>query len=217
MRLFFALFLVVCVPLRAGVWQDDFEGDALALGWKGDVEAFRLEGGNLVGVSAHPIAILPKSLEVGNDWTNYTATVRVNVVMPNLAICSKGGFVLGKRNGWALVFALHPPASQVEVFEWFTRNEWFASPMLLRYDEWHVLRMDVGVRSARFFVDGVEIGSVKDVDLAGSVGLVVEDTMRTLFDEFRVSGATIPNGGHGEVAAVSPAGRLTTTWARLKR
>jgi hypothetical protein len=211
------LLSVVCIPLRAGVWQDDFNGSALTPGWSGDVDAFRLEENRLVGVSAHPILPSLAAITVGDAWTHYTATVRVNVVKPNLAICSKGGLVLGKRNGWALVFCLHTPSKQAEVFEWFSRNLRLASPMPLEYDEWHTLRVDVEARSARFIVDRVAIGSVKDVDLSGSVGVVVEDTMLTLFDDFRVSGATIPNGGHGDVASVSPMGRLTTTWASIKR
>lgn len=200
-----------------GVWRDDFGGETLTEGWHGDVEAFRLEEGRLIGVSAHPIALVLKGITVGDRWTHYTATVRVNVVLPNLAICSKGGLVIGKRNDRAFVFVLHTPSRQVEVFEWTTRRILLEAPFPLEYDEWHTLRADVEERSAQLFVDGVKAGKVENLDLAGGVGVAVEDTMKTLFDDFRVSGATIPNGGHGEVTPIFPAGRLAAVWASLKR
>lgn len=211
------LGVVVALPLRAGVWQDDFSGNALAAGWGGDIGAFRLEANRLVGVSAHPILPRLAGIWVGKDWQDYTASVRVNVAKPNLAICSKGGLALARRDGSAIVFAVHTPSQQVEVFEWFTRKPLVALPMALAYDEWHTLRADVEARSIRFIVDGVEMGTLRDLDASGGIGVVVEDTMLTLFDDFRVAGETIPNGGHGEVARVSSTGRATAVWASLKR
>lgn len=210
---------LVWLSLRAwgGVWHDDFGSETLTEGWNGDVEAFRLEEGRLLGVSAHPLALVPKGITVGDQWKNYTATVRVNVVMPNLAICSKGGLIIGKRDAKAFAFVVHPPSRQAEVFEWSTRRILLEVPFLLEYDEWHTLRADVEEHSAQFFVDGVRVGLVENFDLVGGVGVVVEDTMKTLFDDFRVWGPTIPNGGHGEVTSLSPAGRLAATWASLKR
>jgi hypothetical protein len=208
---------------RSGVWQDDFSEQALAVEWRGDRSNFRLEEGRLVGASAHPLLTFLRVVEVGQGWADYTAQCRVNVVTPNLAICAKGGIVLRRPGEWGIVLAVHPPAGRLEVFRLESREPLLSVVRNVEWKRWYHLRVNAAGPNLVFSVDGQRIGQVvaeaPPGDFRpgeGSVGLAVEDTMQTLFDDFRVEGPRIPDGGH-RTAPVSPRGRVALRWAELKQ
>jgi len=218
-----ALRAIVCTVLSlvvsasAGTWRDDFAAERMSPEWTGDIAAFRQTEGELVGVSAHPVLTVPAIIEVGSDrWREFTASVRVNVVKPNLAICSKGGIVVARTKGSAVVFAIHPPSKRVEVFELYSRELLLMRQSDLPYDRWHTLRIDMNATSATFYFDGSRVGSLQLRPSSGPVGLCVEDTMDTRFDEFSVRGSTVPDyNGFGTVDA-GPDGKAAAMWGDLK-
>ena len=202
--------------LHAATWQDNFDFPVMIQEWRGDLEYFTLQEEKLRGVSFHPV--LPpvlRFIEVGQDWGDYVASCNINVVQPNLAICTKGALILRHKDGEGYVFALHIATQQVEVYR-LSGEMLLSVPMPLQLKTWYNVRAELQGDEFRFYVDDEQIGQFRDNrSPAGGVGLAVEDTMHTLFDDFAVTGPTIPAGGHG-TTAVDPKGKLATRWAILK-
>ena len=92
----------------AGTWSDDFSGSVLGSDWRGDRTYFSILDGALDGISAEPIAPVPlHQVEVGTNWGDYTVQCRIDVVTPNLLICTKGALILRDDGKDGYVFALH--------------------------------------------------------------------------------------------------------------
>ncbi|MBM3240407.1 hypothetical protein FJZ31_29340 [Candidatus Poribacteria bacterium] len=199
----------------AGIWQDDFESPILGDFWRGDIDNFSIQEGKLHGRSAHPLLVFPRFIKVGEDWTDYTVQCRVNVVQPNLLVCSKGALLLRYQEKEGYVFALHVATESVEVYR-FSGEMLLSVRMPLQLETWYTLRAEVQGDDFIFYVDNKRIGHLKDNRLSkGSVGLLVEDVLSVLFDDFRVVGPGIPSGGHG-TTAVEPQGKKAVAWAKLK-
>ncbi|MBM3239755.1 hypothetical protein FJZ31_26015 [Candidatus Poribacteria bacterium] len=209
------LFSVWTNEAMAGVWQDDFEGPALGDFWRGDIDNFSLQDGKLQGRSAHPILVFPRFIEIGNDWTDYTVQCQVNVIEPNLLECSKGAFLLRYKEKEGYVFALHVATESVEVYR-FSGERLLSVQMPLQLKTWYTLRTEVQGNNFIFYVDNKHIGTLQDhLSSKGSVGLLVEDALSVLFDNFWVSGPDIPSGGHG-TASIKSWGKKAIVWAELK-
>ncbi|MGA2661289.1 MAG: hypothetical protein ABSH34_27730, partial [Verrucomicrobiota bacterium] len=74
----------------AGTWSDHFSQNVLGSDWQGDRDFFSIVDAALQGVSAAPIAPVPlRRVEVGKDWTDYTIQCRIDVVEPNVLVCTK--------------------------------------------------------------------------------------------------------------------------------
>lgn len=218
------LFPVFCflfpVFSWAGTWQDDFEEPKLLAAWKGDLANFSIQDGTLSGRNAHPILVVPPRfiyVGEGEDWSNYVAQCKINVHTPNLLVCSKGAMLLRYKNSDGYVFALHAATQQVEVYRLLSGQMLLSVPKKIELKKWYLLRAELQGEEMVFYVDGERIGQLKDQrSLKGAVGLLVEDALAVLYDDFRVSGAEIPNGGHGTVTAIKSAGKIATTWGKLK-
>ncbi|MBI1924365.1 hypothetical protein HYR99_08955 [Candidatus Poribacteria bacterium] len=201
---------------EAGIWQDDFENPASLADWHGDLANFWIQDGQLGGRSAHPIALVPpRFIYIGEDWSDYTIQCKVNVHTPNLLECSKGALLLRYKQSDGYIFALHAATQRVEVYR--PSGEVLLSvSRKIELEQWYVLRAELQGDEMAFYVNGEWIGRLKDQrSPRGAVGLLVEDALLVLFDDFWVTGAGIPNGGHG-MAAVEAKGKLATTWGRRK-
>ena len=209
------LFSAWTSKARADVWQDDFEGPALGDSWRGDIDNFSLQDGKLQGRSAYPIQVFPRFIEVGTDWTDYIIQCQVNVVQPNLLVCSKGALLLRYKEKEGYVFALHVATESVEVYR-FSGEMLLSVDMPLQLETWYTLRVEVQGNNFIFYVDNKHIGNFQDNRSSeGSVGLLVEDALSVLFDNFWVSGPDIPSGGHG-TAFIESRGKKAIVWAEIK-
>jgi hypothetical protein len=75
----------------AGTWSDHFSGSILGSDWQGDRTYFSILDGALDGISAEPLAPVPlHQVEVGTNWGDYTVQCRIDVVTPNLLVCTPG-------------------------------------------------------------------------------------------------------------------------------
>ncbi|MBM3236306.1 hypothetical protein FJZ31_08415 [Candidatus Poribacteria bacterium] len=206
----------------AGNLHDHFVGTSLNEMWKGDRNHFSIENGNLVGISAHPVGTFLRFIYIGNGWTDYTVRCRVNVVQPNLLICTKGalliryqkeeGIVPLRKGGQGVVFALHVASQKVEVYR--LSGEYLLSVQTpLELKKWYELYAEVKGNQFRFYLDGKEIGNLIDAKSSfGAVGVAVEDAMRVLCDDFSVTGPDVPDIG----TSINARGKMAILWGRLK-
>src|SRR5512140_1904304 len=83
----------------AGTWADHVSDTVLGSDWQGNRNDFSIVGGALEGNSALPLPPSPLNrVEVGKDWSDYSVQCRINVVEPNLRVCTKGALIL-RDNG----------------------------------------------------------------------------------------------------------------------
>jgi hypothetical protein len=94
------------------------------------------------------------------------------------------------------VFALHVATKTIEVYRLSDHEMLLSRDAPLELGQWYRVRAELQGDKMTFFVDGQPVGSVTDNrSLAGAVGVAVQDTMKTLFDDFSVSGPNIPGNG----------------------
>lgn len=212
------LFISILVSVAsAGTWSDDFSGDMLYQGWRGDRDNFTIENGALQGRNAHPISLLPlKWIEIGNDWDDYVVQCKINVVTPNLLVCTKGAIILRHSGNESYVYALHTATNTVEVFRLSNGEN---GEMLLSKDKplelgkWYLVKAELQGENMSFYLDDELIGKVSDNrSLSGSVGLAVQDALSVLYDDFIITGPKIDDGS----SAVKSNNKAITTWANLK-
>ncbi len=194
----------------SGTWTDDFSGGNLGSDWQGDRQYFSIVDGALSGISASPLAPVPlHRVEVGKDWTDYTVQCRVDVVEPNLLICTKGALILRDNGTDGYVFALHVATATVEVYRLSNGEMLLSKAAPLELKRWYILRAELSGTNMSFYVDDKFMGTLADDrSLSGAVGVAVQDTMQTLFDDFAVTGPNIPNNG----LTLSIGKQLTLTW-----
>jgi hypothetical protein len=219
MRKTFTVFLPLVLSLlhgltlftTAGTWSDGFSESALGQEWHGDTNFFSIIDGALKGVSASPLAPVPLHLvEVGNGWSNYVVQCRINVVTPNLLVCTKGALILRHGGNEGYVFALHVATKAVEVYRLSDHEMLLSKDQPLELKKWYEVRAELQGEKMTFFVDDQLIGTVTDTrSPSGALGLAVQDTLETLFDDFSVTGPTIPGNG---LEAVQSGEKITLTW-----
>jgi hypothetical protein len=194
----------------AGTWSDHFSSSALGSDWRGDRTFFSILDGVLNGISAEPVPPVPlHQVEVGTNWGDYTVQCRIDVVTPNLSICTKGALILRDDGKDGYVFALHVATKTIEVYR-LSDHEMLLSrdaPLVLK--TWYLVRAELQGTNMSFFVDDQFIGTVTDDrSLSGAVGVAVQDTMETLFDDFTVTGPGIPSNG----LELSVGQKITLSW-----
>ncbi len=179
----------------AGTWSDDFSGSVLGSDWRGDRIYFAILDGALDGLSAEPIAPAPlHQVEVGTNWSNYTVQSRIDVVTPNLLVCTKGALILRDNGTDGYVFALHVATKTIEVYRLSNHELLLSQAAPLELQTWYLVRAELLGTNMSFFVDDQFIGTVTDDrSLSGGVGVAVQDTLETLFDDFTVTGPDIPS------------------------
>jgi hypothetical protein len=194
----------------AGTWADHFSQGFIGSDWQGDRDYFSIVDGALKGVSATPLAPVPlHRLEVGKDWADYTVQCRINVVEPNLLVCTKGALILRDNGTDGYVFALHVATKTIEVYRLSDHEMLLSQDAPLELKQWYLVRAELQESNMTFFVDNQPIGTVTDGrSLSGAVGVAVQDAMEDLFDDFSVSGPNIPGNG----VALSLGQKLTLSW-----
>jgi len=190
-------FLGWSFPASAGTWSDSFSQDVLGTDWQGDRDYFSIVDGTLKGVSAVPVAPVPLHLvEVGKDWTDYSIQCRIDVVEPNLLICTKGALVLRDNGSDGYVFALHVATKTIEVYRLSNHEMLLSKDAPLELKTWYLVRAELHGPTMSFFVDGQLVGTITDDrSLSGRVGVAAQDAMDARFDDFTVTGPNIPSNG----------------------
>lgn len=185
------------VSAAAGIWSDEFSEAALGHEWTGDTNSFSISNGILKGGSISPLAPAPFNLvEVGTNWTDYVVQCNINVITPNLAVCTKGALVLRHSGQEGYVFALHAATKTIEVYRLSNGEMLLSKSAPLQLKQWYKVRAELQGPKMSFFVDDQLIGTVADnKSLSGSLGLAVQDTAETDFDSFSVTGPNIPSNG----------------------
>jgi len=209
------LFISILVSVAfAGTWSDDFSGNVLDQKWKGDRDNFTIENGNLHGRNAQPIMLLPLHwVEIGSDWDNYVVQCKINVVMPNLLVCTKGALVLRHNGNEGYVFALHVATKTVEVFRLSDGEMLLSKDKSLELEKWYLVKAELQGENMLFYLDGELIGKVSDKrSLKGTIGIGVQDALIVLYDDFTITGPKIEDGS----SAVKTHNKVLTTWANLK-
>lgn len=210
------LFLyILSSPLSfAGTWTDNFSGETLNPHWLGSRENFSIVDGKLTGRNADPILLLPlKWIEIGENWDNYNIECQINVVTPNLLICTKGAIILRHKGNEGYVFALHVATKTVEVFRLSNGEMLLSKEEPLELETWYNMRAELQDDKMSFFLDDKLIGKLSDKRvLSGSVGLGVQDALNVLFDNLKVTGPNISPG----TTSVNVK-KLPMTWAYLKK
>jgi hypothetical protein len=208
------IFLMTYVPAFAGTWFDGFAGNTLDPKWVGDKDNFLVADGYLQGRNAHPIQLIPpKWVEIGKDWDDYTVTCKINVVLPNLLVCTKGALILRRSGNEGYIFALHVATRTVEVYRLSDQEMLLSVDKDLQLKKWYVVKAELQGDSMSFYLDDGLIGKISDRRSAsGTVGLAVQDVLTALFDDFTITGPKIEDGS-AEVKAIN---KIPITWAKLK-
>ncbi len=200
-----------------GTWVDDFE-DGVSIDWMEAGRPMRwTEADGMMTSELREDDGYAMLLTGEKEWVNDSVTCRLNV--RNLAGGDWCGLVLRY--------------SGEDSYCWFgisvawTRyaagvgNQRAAEKQLkVGFMEWYTLRVEIQDNQAqsslvRCFVNGTPVFEFEEnIPQSGQVGIFVQRSM-TQFDDFKVSGAEILDGGPG--FAVEPTDKLTTTWAALKR
>ncbi len=194
----------------AGTWSDDFSGSALGSDWQGDRDYFSVSNSALSGISAAPVAPVPlHKVEVGTNWGDYTVQCRIDAVTPNLLVCTKGALVLRDNGKDGYVFALHVATQTIEVYRLSDQELLLSRFAPLELKTWYLVRAELQGPNLAFFVDDQLVGTVTDDrSLAGAVGVGVQDTLQTMFQDFSVTGPDIPGNG----LELSVGQRITLSW-----
>jgi len=195
-------FALLAVSLKAGTWTDHFYEPTLAPEWTGNRTAFQINNGLLEGQSASPLAPSPFNIvEVALDSINCNVTCWINVVAPNLHVCTKGALVLRHTGTNGYVFALHEATQTIEVYRLATHEMLLERDAKIDLGKWYYVRAELRGPMMNFFVDGNLIGTITDNAYpSGSVGLAVQDAEPTWFDDFTVSGPNVT----GNIDGITP-------------
>lgn len=209
------LFLSLIASVAfADTWSDEFAGNVLDQRWRGDRDNFSIENGALRGRNASPIMLIPlRWVEIGRDWDDYVVQCKINVVTPNLLVCTKGALILRRSGNEGYVFALHVATKTVEVYRLSDGEMLLSKDKPLELEKWYLVKAELQGENMSFYLDGELIGKISDKrSLSGSVGLAVQDVLSVLFDDFTITGPKINEGS----TAVKTYNKVPTTWARLK-
>ena len=193
--IFLCLLSLTATFAMGATWSDDFSTSALRPEWKGDRDHFTIVNGSLNGVSASPLAPVPlRSVEVGSDWDDYVVQCRMNVVTPNLLVCTKGALILRQQGNEGYVFALHVATQTVEVYRLSDHEMLLSKPQPLELKGWYRVRAELQGEKLAFYLDDKLVGTLIDRrSSSGSVGLAVQDALSVLFDDFTVTGPKVQN------------------------
>lgn len=203
-------FLGGCFVATAGTWSDNFSQNFLGSEWQGDRDAFSIVAGALQGASALPLPPSPLNrVEVGQGWADYTVECGINVVEPNLHVCTKGALVLRDDGTDGYVFALHVATKTIEVYRLSNQEMLLSKDAPLELKRWYLVSANLQGSTMTFYVDGQLVGMVTDDrSLSGRVGVAVQDADIALFDDFSVTGPDIPGNG----LELSIGQKITLTW-----
>lgn len=192
----FALIVCLFASLgtgHAGTWKDPFAQAGLASDWAGNREFFRITEGILEGNSGSPVGPSPLNfVELAVDSAECTVSCWMNVVSPNLRVCTKGALVLRHTGADGYVFALHEATQTAEVYRLKSGEILLKKAVTIQLKTWYHIRAELQQSAMKFFIDGQLVGTVVDALYPnGSVGLAVQDAEPVRFDDFTISGPKI--------------------------
>lgn len=178
------------LPSRSGTWSDHFSFATLLNEWNGHREDFRIVNQVLEGVSASPVAPSPFNfVEIQKDSTDCTVSAWINVVAPNVRVCTKGAIVARHSGTNGYVFALHEATQTAEIYRLENHEMLLSKAWKIDLRTWYFARVELHGPNMSFFIDGQEVGAVTDsVSPSGAVGLAVQDAEPVWFDDFTLSG-----------------------------
>ncbi len=209
-----SVFLGTRLLASAGTWCDSFSQNILGSDWRANTNDFSIVGGVLEGESASPLPGSPLNLlEVGNDWSNYVVRCWINVVTPNLRVCTKGALLLRHNSNEGYVFALHVATKTIEVYRVSDHEMLLSKNAPLELGKWYRVRAELQGDTMSFFVNDELIGIVTDNrSPSGAVGVAVQDAEEVLFDDFTVTG---PNVLGNRLEIVRAGGKIKLTWPNI--
>ena len=190
--LLFILSAAFTLQSEAGTWRDHFH-EHLPPEWSGDRQDFVLTNGVLAGQSAFPVGPSPLNiLELAIDSSNCVVQSWVNVVLPNLRVCTKAALILRHTGTNGYVFALHQATQTLELYRLSNNEMLFIAPAAIELGRWYHLRAELQGPAIRLFLDGRHVATVTDnLSPSGAVGLAVQDAETAWFDNFSVTGPNI--------------------------
>jgi len=185
--------LLLTLPAFGGTWNDHFSQPTLAEDWTGNRNAFRIQGGILEGQSVSPVAVSPLNVvELAQDSTELDVACWMNVVAPNVHVCTKGALILRHSGNEGYVFALHEATQTIELYRLSNHEMLLIRPAKIELKKWYYVRAELRGPAMNFYVDGQWIGMVNDDRSAsGSVGVAVQDAEAVRFDDFSISGPQV--------------------------
>ena len=188
-----AVLFAFLLASHGGTWSDHFSHEVLLADWTGTRSDFRIVDRVLEGVSASPVAPSPFNfVEVAQDSTDCTVEVWINVVMPNLRVCTKGAILARHTGTNGYVFALHQATQTAEVYRLANGELLLNVPWKIDLQKWYFVRVELDGPVMSFFIDGKLVGTVSDSESAtGAVGLAVQDAEVVRFDDFTISGPNV--------------------------
>ena len=196
----------------AGTWSDDF-ADAAAVDWEGagqPVDWIEKEGtlnGELIDSDVWAFRL------TGDDgWGDYSATCSANV--QNLAGGDWTGIVFRYQDEQTYAwFGLSVAWTQFAAG--VAGNNLVQEEMKIGFRQWYTLRAEIEGANAQLYVDEEPLLHIEAaVPPSGKVGVFSARSLPQ-FDDFRIVGANIPDGGPG--FAVTTTGKLATVWASIRR
>jgi hypothetical protein len=205
------LLNVLTLLAFAGGWSDDFSQEVLGPEWRGDMDYFSIVNGALKGISASPLAPVPlRWVEGGTEWSDCVVRCWINVVTPNLLVCTKGALILRHSGNEGYVFALHVATQTVEVFRLSDQAMLLSKAEPLELQKWYRVRAELQGDNMSFFLDDKLIGRITDQRSgSGTIGLGVQDALEVLFDDLTVTDLR----GQDNALTISRAGgKITLAW-----
>lgn len=181
--------------------------------WQGDRNFYSIADGALKGVSASPLAPVPlRRVEVETNWTDYVVQCRMNVVTPNLLVCTKGALILRHTGNEGYVFALHVATKTIELYRLSNGEMLFSKAAPLELKKWYSVRAELRSNTISLFIDDQMVGVITDSrSPSGAVGLAVQDALEVLFDDFSVQSLAIPGNG---LQALRSGDQIKLSWPR---
>src|SRR3989442_3243206 len=138
---------------NAGTWSDHFYQATLATDWTGARDAFQVKDGVLEGESALPLEESPLNLvEVAVDSTDCVVGCWINVVSPNVRVCTKGALILRHNGNGGYVFALHEATQTIEVYRLSTQEILLRKAATIELRKWYYVRAELRGPAMTFFV-----------------------------------------------------------------
>jgi hypothetical protein len=188
-----AVLFAFLLSSHGGTWSDHFSRDTLLSDWTGMRGAFRIVNKELEGASASPVAPSPFNfVEVAQDLTDCTVGVWMNVVMPNLRVCTKGAVVARHTGTNGYVFALHEATQTAEIYRLSNQEMLLNVPWKIDLEKWYYVRVELHGPVMSFYIDGKLAGTINDSQSpSGAVGLAAQDAEVVRFDDFTISGPNV--------------------------
>ena len=188
-----AVLIGIGISAQAGTWSDHFSSDTLLPDWTGTRADFRIINEELEGESAHPLAPSPFNfVEVAKDTTDCTVGVWINVVMPNLRVCTKGAILARHTGTNVYVFALHEATQTAEIYRLSNHEMLLNIPWKIDLQKWYYVRAELHGPIMSFYIDGKLVGTINDSQSpSGAVGLAVQDAEAVRFDDFTITGPNV--------------------------